>query len=72
MVLLDVNAKNYKEFNIIVIDKNTGDEIKDVIWADDETGIYCKYIRDKDGIVVIKNNCYETEICKCAIKFKTI
>ena len=40
-------AREYKLF-----DKDTGDEIPHVIWANDETGRYRQYLADENGKLI--------------------
>lgn len=36
-----------------VIDKNTGEKIPKVIWANDKTGRYRRYLTDENGSLII-------------------
>lgn len=44
-------TKEYKIF-----DKDTEEEIIWVIWADDETGHLCRYVRDQNGRAIAMPN----------------
>lgn len=58
-------ARDYK-----VVEKETGKTINDVVWADDEKGIYGKLKRRKDGSFVLnkQHEAIITEVVKGNIK----
>ena len=37
-------------------DAETGEELKNVVWADDEAGLIGVYETDQDGKIIIKND----------------
>ena len=55
MTFLSVRQKSMQKeaWRHKVIDKCTGEEIKRVIWANDDTGRYRQYLADVNGKLVI-------------------
>lgn len=43
----------YRAMNTTVIDKDTGEKIPRVIWANDETGRYRQYLVDENGKYIV-------------------
>lgn len=69
-MFLSVNHKPLmmESFNHIVINKDTGQEIPRVIWANDETGRYRQYLVDEKGNLIfsafnkLKSNIFKGNI----------
>lgn len=60
-------ARDYK-----VIDAYTGEEIHDVIWADDATGHYGQIKKKRNGVIVLNKTRTDIEIVEKHGKIKFI
>jgi len=54
-MFLSINIKEtFKQaLNTKVFDRKTGEEIPKVIWANEETGRYRKYLTDESGSIIL-------------------
>ena len=55
VMFLSINIKEtFKQaLNTKVFDRKTGEEIPKVIWANEETGRYRKYLTDESGSIIL-------------------
>ena len=55
-----------------VIDKDTGEKIPYVIWANDETGCYRRYLTDENGMFIIEGDHGKSRIFRGNIEIRKI
>ncbi len=57
-----------KAVKAYVIDRNTGERISHVIWANDKTGRYRRYLTDEAGELIVEGDGRKSKIFKGDIK----